>query len=245
MSTVKSRRTAYRVAVRRPRILLPKAGVASPTGRERLAVYTFVLLPWLIIYESIVLLRTPTFGFVTLLPFEYHLPVIEWTEAFYFSTYIVTGLVPLFAKTGSDLRTFSMRGIGAMIVTFPVYLMIPLVSPFRPFTAHTFLGQLLTWERIPDSPALAFPSFHVIWAALAAEVFARRWPRLRWLCCCWAALVVISCVTTGQHAILDVLGGLATAALVSPSPVLWCKAKKSAERVASSWKEWRIGSSRS
>ncbi len=233
MSTVKNHGSALKNLQNGNRTLLPKAGPAQPTGRDRLACYTLVLLPWLIIYEAIVLLRTPPHGISTLLPFEYHLPVLEWSELFYASTYVVTGLAPLFAKTGSDLRVFSLRGIGAMFVAFPLYLVFPLISPFRPFTPHSFLGRLLTWERIPDSPALAFPSFHVIWALLAADVFARRWPRLRWLCFCWAALVAMSCVTTGQHGILDVLGGFATAALVARSPALWRAIGKSARRVAS------------
>ncbi len=223
------------------RRVLPKGGSGPPRGRERLACYSFVLLPWLITYEAIVVLRTPPNGVVTLLPFERHLPVLEWTEVFYASTYIVTGLVPLFAKTGSDLRTFCVRGLGAMAVAFPLYLIAPMTSPFRPFTVHTILGRLLSWERIPDSPALAFPSFHVIWAVLAAEVFARRWPRVRWLCVCWALLVAVSCVTTGQHGILDVLGGLATVALVERGLALWEAIRSCAERAANSWSEWRIG----
>ena len=55
---------------------------------------------------------------------------------------------------------------------------------------------------------------------LAAEVFARRWPRLKGLFYGWAILVAASCVTTSQHSILDVLGGAATVALVMrTSPV--------------------------
>ncbi|MBI5084105.1 MAG: phosphatase PAP2 family protein, partial [Acidobacteria bacterium] len=175
------------------------------------------------------------------LPFESRLPVLEWTELIYASTYLLTALVPWIARTKSDLRTFCVRALWAMVVAFPLYLVVPLVAPPRPFTATTLPGRLLAWERTLDGPGGAFPSFHVVWALLAAEVFARRWPRLRWLCYAWAALIAASCVTTGQHPIVDVLGGAALALLVARGAMLWDAIRRNAERIANSWREWRTG----
>jgi prolipoprotein diacylglyceryltransferase/protein-S-isoprenylcysteine O-methyltransferase Ste14 len=221
--------------------LLPQAGTSAPSASDRLACYFFVLLPWLILYEAVVAMGTPPDAVSGVLPFERRLPVVEWSEIFYASVYVVTALAPLFARTRSDLRTFSVRGLGAMLVAFPLYLAIPLIAPPRPFTLHTGLGQLLRLERALDSPVAAFPSFHIIWAMLAAQVFARRRPRLTWLYYGWALLVAASCVTTGQHALVDVLGGAATVGLVVRGPALWNTLRTQAERIANSWKEWRIG----
>jgi prolipoprotein diacylglyceryltransferase/protein-S-isoprenylcysteine O-methyltransferase Ste14 len=224
-----------------PGSLLPPVGTSAPSGSDRLAWYLFVLLPWLILYEAVVAMGTPPDAVSGVSSFEQRLPVLEWSETLYASAYVFTALAPLFARTRSDLRTFSVRGLAAMLVAFPLYLVIPLIAPPRPFTPHTVFGHLLRWERTLDSPVAAFPSFHVIWAVLAAEVFARRWPRLTWLFYGWAFLVAASCVTTGQHPIVDVLGGFATVALVARAPAMWNAVRRQAERIANSWREWKIG----
>jgi hypothetical protein len=115
-----------------PRVRLPAAGTSSPAGLERVACYLFVLLPWLVMYEAVVAMGTPPDAVSGALPFEQRLPVLEWPEIFYFSTYVLTALAPLFARTRSDLRTFSARGLAAMLVAFPLYLALPLIAPPRP-----------------------------------------------------------------------------------------------------------------
>ena len=59
---------------------------------------------------------------------------------------------------------------------------------------------------------LSFPSFHTILAVLAA---AALWsvPDLCWLTSVWAALIVVSTVTTGWHFIIDVLAGFVVVAI--------------------------------
>ena len=229
---------------RPPRRLLPEAGDAPPSSPERLACYFFVFLPWLALYEAVIALGLPPDATAAQFAFERRLPVVEWSEAFYLSAYLVTALAPLFARTRSDLRAFSVRGLLAMVVAFPLYVTLPLAAPQRPFTPHTALGHLLCWERTLDNAAGAFPSFHVIWAVLAAEVFAGRWPRLVWICRAWATLVAVSCVSTGQHPIADMAGGLVTVGLVARGPALWQAIRGQSERIANSWREWRIGPAR-
>jgi membrane-associated phospholipid phosphatase/protein-S-isoprenylcysteine O-methyltransferase Ste14 len=224
-----------------PARLLPEGGESAPSGSDCLACYLFVLLPWLVLYEGVIAMGTPPYAGPSVLPFEQRLPVLEWAEVLYASVYVVTALVPFFARTRSDLRRFAVQGLGAMAVAFPIFLAVPLIATPRPFTPHTMLGHLLAWERKLDSPAAAFPSFHVIWAVLAAEVFARRWPAQRWAWRIWTLLVAASCVMTGQHGLADVLGGFATVALVARFPALWSEVRKQAERIANSWKEWRVG----
>jgi hypothetical protein len=212
--------------------LLPQAGTLPPTGNDRLRFYLFVLLPWLALYEVILAIGIPPDAISGMSRFEQRLPVIEWTQIVYASTYFMTVLAPVVAKTRSDLRTYSVRALWTMLLAYPAFLLVPLIAPKRPFTPHTLPGRLLLWERTLDSPVAAFPSFHVIWAMLAAEVFARRWPRLKVLFYGWAILVAASCVTTSQHSILDVLGGAATVALVVRGPQVWASVERQAERVS-------------
>ena len=203
--------------------LLPKSGTSPPTNNDRLRFYLFVLLPWLVLYEVILAIGIPPDAISGMSRLEQRLPVLEWTQIIYASTYFLTLLAPVFAKTRSDLRSYSVRALWTMLIAYPAFLLIPLIAPKRPFIPHTLPGRLLLWERTLDSPVAAFPSFHVIWAILAAAVFARRWPRLKGLFYGWAILVAASCVTTSQHSILDVVGGAATVALVVRGSREWLR----------------------
>ncbi len=224
-----------------PHAILPPGDDRPPTGSERIRCYLCVLLPWVFLYEAIVSAGVPHDAVSAFLPFEKHLPVLEWTEFFYASCYVVTALVPLVATSARDLRRFAVRGLLAMAIVFPLFLVIPLVAVPRPFVPHHALGELLAWERTLDIPGAAFPSFHVIWALLAAKVFAGRWPVMRWVCWAWALLVAASCVTTGMHAIVDVLGGFLITALVAYAARVWHGLRNLSERLCNSWKDWKLG----
>ncbi len=66
-----------------------------------------------------------------------------------------------------------------------------------------------------------------------------RWKKFAWWT--WAVLVAVSCVTTGMHSIADVLAGTVAFVLVVRMKEIWVAILRVAERIANSWKEWRIG----
>ncbi|MBI3662008.1 MAG: prolipoprotein diacylglyceryl transferase [Acidobacteria bacterium] len=224
-----------------PHAILPAGEGRPPSAVEQIHCYLCLLVPWVFLYEAVVVAGVPHDAASAYLPFEHRLPVWQWTEAAYASCYVVTALAPLVAKRASDLRRFAVRGLLAMAVVFPLYLVIPLVAVPRPFTPHSALGELLAWERTLDFPGAAFPSFHVIWALLAAEVFRARMLALRWVWRGWALAVAASCVTTGMHAVVDVLGGFLVVALVGHAAGVWSRIRESSEQICNSWKEWRLG----
>lgn len=212
-----------------------------PLPIERVRVYSAVLLPWLVLFEAVMLLG-PALGAVsTYLPFERKLPVWEWAEVPYASTYLVVLLAPLVIGSARSLRRFALRGLAAMAVMFPLYLILNVFVPPRPFTATTAIAPLLEWERVPNSGAGAFPSFHVVWALIAAAALGEgaKWKRVLWYV--WAALVVVSCVATGMHSIADAVAGAIVFSLVLSLDSIWRAILAVAERVANSWKEWRFG----
>jgi protein-S-isoprenylcysteine O-methyltransferase Ste14 len=219
----------------------PGATGSRPLADERISAYLFVLLPWLALYEMVVMLGVPRDAVEAWLPFERRLPVVEASEIVYASTYLVTALAPLFARTRDDLRTFMTRGLLSMALVFPLYLTIPLVASPRAFVPEGWMGALLVWERGIDSPAAAFPSYHVIWALISAGIFAARTPRLAWLWRAWAALVAASCVLTGMHAIADVAAAFAVYWAVTRAGAIWERLRRWSEMLANSWKEWRLG----
>lgn len=227
--------------VARPAALLPAEGPSAPTALEGINAFFCVLLPWVFLYESVVALGVPHDAVSAFLPFEHQLPVVEWTELIYASTYPLVALAPLIAGTRRDLRAFCVRGLLSMAVVFPLYLIVPLVAPPRPFTPHGVLGELLVWERAIDTPAAAFPAFLVIWALLASSVFAARMRSLRLLWRGWALLVAVSCITTGMHAVADILAAFVVVVCVARAAAVWARIREWAERIANSWQEWRFG----
>ncbi len=224
----------------RGRILPPNTN-SPPTPMDRLRSYLFVLLPWLVLYECVLVFGTPRDALDTYFSFEMRLPVIEWTEAFYASTYVLVLLTPLAAKSSLTLRRFCISGWLAAAIVFPIFLTFPLIASPRALVPHTPLGRLLLWERGFDSAVAAFPSFHVIWAVLAVYVFEDRWTSLRWLWRVWAAGIAISCVTTGMHSIADVLAGTLVGLVILQPEKLWRVLQGQTERIANSWQEWRFG----
>ena len=217
----------------------------EPAGTwDRLSVYLLVLLPWVILYEAVKALGVPNDAFSLSFSFEATLPVWEWTEAIYVSTYLFVFLAPLVARSKNDLHQFSVSGLISTFVILLLFLSIPVVAVPRPFESHSFLGNLLLFERSKDTPAAAFPSFHVLWALLAAQVYRRRWPSTKLLWWGWAVLISASCITTGMHTIGDVITALLVFFFANRISDVWKHIRSFSERVANSWKEWQIGSIR-
>jgi membrane-associated phospholipid phosphatase/protein-S-isoprenylcysteine O-methyltransferase Ste14 len=223
---------------------LPRNCTGSPSLLERLRVYLVILLPWFAVFELIGAMGKAPQSPSTYLWFEKKIPVDEQTEFLYASTYVAVLLVPLIARSGRSLRRFAQFGLRAMALLFPLYLLVPFFVPPRPFYPSTRIGSLLLLERTPASGIGAFPSFHVVWAMIAASALSEggQWKRSLWWC--WAALVALSCITTGMHSILDVLSGVVAFFVVAHLDALWGRILKVAETIANAWNEWRIGSMR-
>jgi hypothetical protein len=224
-----------------PWLSLPPDSTEAPSAAQRGAAWGLVLLPWAVAYEAIVWLGASPDARSSALPFESSLPVVEWTETVYASAYAGVALAPWVARSCRDLRRFMSAGLLSMAVVFPVYLALPLVAPPRPFSPHSPLGVLLSFERAWDSPAAAFPSFHAIWAVLAARLYAAGRPRVAQVAWGWALAVCASCITTGMHTIADVVAALAVVVCVTRAGRLWRWARDLAERTANSWREWSLG----
>jgi len=208
---------------------------------ERLRIYPVILLPWLAFFEGIGTMGKTPGALCTYLSFEYRLPIVEWLEPVYASTYLMILLAPLLVLSSSALRRFAQNALRAMALIFPLYLVLPVYVPPRPFVAATIFAPLMQWERTPISGIGAFPSFHIVWALIAASALGEG-GRLRkffwWL---WAALVGVSCVATGMHAILDILAGVLAYVAVVRLDAIWATILRAAEWFANSWMEWRIG----
>jgi protein-S-isoprenylcysteine O-methyltransferase Ste14 len=223
---------------------LPAAGSAGLSWTQRAAFYAAVVLPWLALYELIDALGVQPMSLELLLPVERSLPVVQWTEWLYFSTYVAVLCAPLVLRSGDQLRRLSTWAWASMLVVFPSYLVFPTTTTPRSFVSNSSAGDLLNVERAYSGTAEAFPSYHVIWSILIAEAYAAAFPQLRWLFRGWAAMASAACITTGMHSIADVVGGIVLAVALIHCGSMWQYLRRSAEAIANSWHEWRIGGMR-
>ncbi|MGA7161478.1 MAG: prolipoprotein diacylglyceryl transferase family protein [Bacteroidota bacterium] len=226
-----------------PRTLLslPSNEERVPYTRERVSVYLLVFLPWLALYESVIALGTSPDAMIAYFAFEKNLPVYEWTEVLYGSIYLFVFLAPLIASSARDLREFAIAGIAATVLITLIFLVIPFVSPPREFVPRNVFGIMLMSERSLDASVGAFPSFHVVWAFLAARVYSKAFPSSSLLWWSLALLISASCMTTGMHAMVDVAFGLLLVPIVLHTSAIWEKLRSLSERIANSWKEWQTG----
>jgi protein-S-isoprenylcysteine O-methyltransferase Ste14 len=236
-------------ALRPPLLSLPRGGDAPPTRSMRAAVGVWVLLPWVVTYYAAQALGPAPDAFHNTLGFERGWPVWQWTEALYASCYLFVPLTALLIPTQRALRRFAVSGGIATLVVGLFWLSVPVVAEHRPFEPTTLFGRLLAAEQHASTGVAAFPAFHVLWGLIAAVGWTavgqqrgqRAWALIGWS---WAGLIAISCLTTGMHGVIDVLAaGLLFLPLSNPLAT-WGRVRTATERIANSWREWRVGSLR-
>ena len=220
----------------RPLIHLPAATADKPSLSDRLSTFVLALVPWLIVYEAINLLDTPKDAIPVASRWDGHIPVIGWTELVYFAAYPLVIFAPLVAREARELRTLILRAWIATAGSAVCYLAIPTIFP-KKTVPDTIFAPMLEWERAFDAPNTALPAFHVIWPMLVLGLYTRRW----WLRAAIVLAIAVSCVTTGMHAIVDVVAGLVLGIVFVRIEDVWRALARGAERISGSWAEWRVG----
>lgn len=210
--------------------------------RHRVAVLAVVLAPWWLAYEACLAIGPAADAVPGWWAFEADWPVWPATYPVYASAYPIVATAPWWARRADALRDFAEAGLGAIVVHTLAYLLVPVQVPPRAFEPTDLLGSLLAFEAQREANgAAAFPSFHATWALLTAVLAARSWPRWRLLAFGWAFAVIASCATTGMHALVDLVAAGAVVLLVQGRKRLWSWLRRLTERVANSFRTWRIG----
>ena len=208
--------------------ILPADEESSPSVSERLRFIPYVMIPWLLLYAVTAKLAShgTSFG----MPFEDRLPIISWTAPIYQSIYVVIALAPWWVRTRRDLRRLMISSWLSMAVVFPFYWLVPSSAPRRALLGHGWITLVLGAERTAFPPIAAFPSFHVLWA-----IFLGRACRSRWIGWTYAAMIAVSCITTGQHYIADVVCSVMIAPAFLEPERAWKLSSRWFERFAKLW----------
>jgi protein-S-isoprenylcysteine O-methyltransferase Ste14/membrane-associated phospholipid phosphatase len=225
----------------RPFLSLPYHTEDKPVFYERLSSYFLVFIPWLLVYEVFIYTGIPANAIVTNLSFEQKLPVWEFSEIFYSFTYLFALLVPLVIRSKKELRNFIADLWFATILAGMIYFLFPFIVNQKEFVPRTFLGRLIIFERLKDGVTCALPSFHVIWAFIAARYFSRTYISLKWSWYVLAVIISVSCITTGMHSVPDVIAGFLIFLIIIYRQNIWNFIRLQSEHLSNSWKEWRFG----
>jgi protein-S-isoprenylcysteine O-methyltransferase Ste14 len=221
--------------------ILPPADDLNPGIAERLRCYLTVLLPWVVLYEACVFKGIPSDAGSTAMAADHLIPFVPWTEAIYATPYFVVAALPFLLRTHRQLREFTRLALISFVIVFPILFFVPLVTGLSLPEVTGPWASLVRLERRMDSSACAFPSYHVIWTLIAARVLGgeKRW--LKFLCYGWAVAVTLSCLTTRAHTLLDVAAAIPVFLVLVKAQEIWRWILNRAERLANSWREWRIG----
>jgi protein-S-isoprenylcysteine O-methyltransferase Ste14 len=224
----------------RPLIHLPAASDDMPPLSDRISVCLLALLPWYLVYEGINRLGPWRDAIRVAGAWDAALPVIGWTEVVYFLAYPIVLAAPFVARRRRDLRELVVRAWLATAASAVCYLAVPTSFAKKPVPVTPF-APMLEWERAFDAPNTHLPAFHVIWVVLTMDVYARAFPRTRpWH---WPIVIAVaaSCVTTGMHAVFDVVAGLLFGWVFLRIERVWRAVARGAEWLSHSRAEWRIG----
>lgn len=178
--------------------------------KEKLELFFLALLLTLIILGGYWLVQRtiePKFNF--LIPLDRRIPFLPWTIWIYLSDLIFFSLAAL-VLTRKDFVLILQTILIAYSISMIGFIFLP--GAYPRIDISTIESPFYRWGYgIFHSVDLAnntFPSMHVGLTWIICISLARRFPRYRMFIFGYSILVTLSVLTTKQHFILDIVGGL-------------------------------------
>ena len=226
----------------RPAVLgLPAEGDERVTLAKRLWICVTTLGAWSFTYTLFATMPAPSGAASLDTLIDGHLPrpaVAVWVYSFAY-LYALAG--PLVLATGAELRRFFASAWIINVAGFAIMLLLPGLHAFPANSYEGVTGWLMDLNQTIDAPWLAFPSFHVAWTALSTACLAHRWPKWRPIWAVVTLAVAISCLATGAHALVDVVGGYVLAAAAWRHAEIWAGLVRTSEHLSNSLTAVEIG----
>lgn len=138
------------------------------------------------------------------------IPFVQSSVWVYLSDYALVASAFMVSTTFAEVRRFVRACVVMLLIGAAIHLLWPTELSRAPFP---IVGEGLTSDvfrllRRFDMPTSCFPSMHVAGAFFAALSLWQHSPRQFRLWLLWAAAVAISTLTTKQHVLIDVAGGI-------------------------------------
>jgi len=138
---------------------------------------------------------------------EGHIPFLPWTFIIYISVFL-QGILVIRRIPKAMLRKILPYASGVIFVALIIFLIFPVEYPRMLYTSDNLLISLF---RLTDGPGNCFPSLHVAITVLLSFCYmlVERSTLKRVLMWLWSIAVCISVLTTKQHYLIDIFGGIA------------------------------------
>jgi membrane-associated phospholipid phosphatase len=141
------------------------------------------------------------------------IPFLEWTIWFYASEYLLVILAIWLAVSDLERSRAFYALILASAVGLVIFTLWPTAVGRQSPTSTGLTGQLWRWLYAVDTSANALPSLHAANTCIAAVCIYRLGRAWRFVAPVWATSILVSTLTTKQHYVIDIVGGIALAAL--------------------------------
>lgn len=224
-----------------PLLGLPANTPTHAVWIRRWAAIVIALGPWAILYSLFSAMPTPTGAVELRMAWESEIPKVSGSIWVYSMAYPFAISGPLLLSTHQELRRYV---IGAWLATglgLVWILCFPGRAALLPLVSEGLSAELVALNRLLDAEWLALPSFHMIWVVLAAYCFTRRFPKWAPLWLLMVIAVGLSCILTGSHAVVDVLGGGLLGIACWHHQALWRGVVHYAEQLGNSWSAIHYG----
>ncbi|MGN0334484.1 MAG: phosphatase PAP2 family protein [Lachnospiraceae bacterium] len=147
------------------------------------------------------------------LPMDRIIPFLPWTVSVYFGCYLfwITNYILCSRQEKSEAYRFLCADFLSKTVCLVCFLLIPTTNIRPSIEGDTLWTDLMRFLYQVDSPSNLFPSIHclVSWLSyigIRGKKHIPVWYRL--FSCLMALAVFLSTLTTKQHVIVDVIGGV-------------------------------------
>lgn len=147
------------------------------------------------------------------IPWDEQIPLIEWTIVIYFGCYLfwIVNYILIYRRSREKAYRFFIADFLSRTVCLLFFILYPTTIARPEVTGEGLFSGLMRLLYEIDAPVNLFPSIHCLvswncWVGIRKEEKIPRWYRNASLI--MAVAVCVSTVTTRQHVIVDIAGGV-------------------------------------
>ena len=229
------------IQAHQPLCSLPSDSPNPLSLRQKVAIFIAVFGSWLLIYECFIYFGNPKDAFLSEISLDSHIPLIKFSVIFYNLLYPMAIILPFVLKSNQQGKAFVLDSFVGMVIIFYCYLTIPAVLNYQAVNSDSFFAKWIIWGRSTDGETGALPSFHVFWALICYRYYKLQFSAWKRPLATLTLLIILSCLTTKNHTLLDVIAGILAYLLTIYRQPIYLYLLKGCERISNSWREWHFG----
>jgi len=148
-------------------------------------------------------------------PIDDWLPFLAWTVWPYLILLFTDYVFPLWIRSRGLFRVTMRAYAFAAVISFLFWALLPTTLPRVGFVPSGDGLSEVTYRLLisMDPPNNCFPSGHISIPTVVYWGLVQQWPRWRWPLWLSFMLLSLTILTTKQHYVLDLLGGVGAGAL--------------------------------